>query len=268
LSAGGAVGILTGDEAHLEKTVDATAGRGKAGIKRDGDVRRGSPAEDGKAQGMTTGPAPGEVYSFGYTDTLRSGKVLMDEGYEPLDGDWAKVQIADLTDDGGARPLGAEIKTGRPVDPTPMPTTFRYTAPRHQGLRDVMPFLRGTTLVSPGFRDLVERFEPGVHQFLPVRMLRKDTHLGGMFLMVIAARIDGLNHALCEPPLGDRRVYVRQIGSTWRIVFDPERIAGHHLWFEKHLGYFFISGSLLAACEQAEIEGLRFGKPQEVVPRG
>ena len=217
---------------------------------------------------MTTGPAPGEVDSFGYTDTLRSGKVLMDEGYEPLDGDWAKVQIADLTDDGGARPLGPEIKTGRPVDPTHMPSAFRYKAPRHQGLRDVMPFLRGTTLVSPAFRDLVERLEPGVHQFLPVRMRRKDTPLGDMFVMIIAARIDGLNHALCAPPRGDRRVYVRQIGSPWRMVFDPERIAGHHLWYEKHLGYFFISGALLAACEEAKIEGLRFGRPQEVVPRG
>ena len=139
--------------------------RGRIG-SQPADRARFRHETEGKA--MNSGPMPGDVYGFVYADKLRSGKALHDEGFEPLDGDWAKVQIADLTDDGGAMPLGPEINIGRRVDPTHMPTAFRYKAPRHQGLRDVMPFLRGTTLVSPAFRDLVERFEPGVHQFLPV----------------------------------------------------------------------------------------------------
>ena len=85
-----------------------------------------------------------------------------------------------------------------------------------------------------------------------------------MFVMVIAARIDGLNHDLCESPREGRRIYKRQIGKPDRIVFDPERIAGHHLWYEKHLGYFYLSGALAAACEAAGLEGIEYGTPIEV----
>lgn len=205
------------------------------------------------------------VHSFSYADTLRSGKVLYDEGYEPLDGDWPKVAIIDPPDDGGSRILGPQLNCGCPVDPTHVPTAFRYKAPRHQGLRDFMPFLRGTSLVSPRLREIVERHEPGRHQFLPVRMMRKDTFLGDMAILIVAVRLDGLAHPLCRPPREGRPVYMYPPGGGgMQLVFDPDRIAGHHLWVEKHVGHRFMSDTLAAALEAAGIEGLKIGAPYPV----
>lgn len=206
------------------------------------------------------------IYALGFATDLRNGKALLDDGFETLDGDWDKVEVLDKTDDGGTRPNWPELNTGRPVDMTHAPTRLRYRGPAHQVPQDVNAFLRGTLLVSDRCRAIVERFEPGRHQFVPVSVERRNgKRLDDMHILVIGVRLNGHNHDLCRPPLGTKRVYAREKGGGWRVVFHPDRIKGRHLWHEIHRAGTFISAELAQAFDDARLEGYRVSTPLEVI---
>lgn len=40
------------------------------------------------------------AYSLGPADVMQNGKVLHEDGLWPVDGDWKKVRVSDMTDDG------------------------------------------------------------------------------------------------------------------------------------------------------------------------
>lgn len=207
------------------------------------------------------------VYSLFEASVTRRGKVLYDSGFDPLDGDFDKVVVIDHSDDGGAPVDDFMFDSGRPVDLTCAPSAWRYKAPGHQKPMDVMGCRKGTHMVSPRFRDLVERLEPGRHQFHPAHLRRKSGPVGEYFWLIVGSRLDGLAHALCEPPLDGRRTYrLRQEGVPWRRVFDAEKIAGHHIWRERHQGGLFVSAALAGAFEQGLFEGHSLSKPFEVHP--
>ena len=101
-------------------------------------------------------------------------------------------------------------------------------------------------LVSPRFRDLVERFEPDVHQFLPVPMLRheNDTEPFDTFYWFVCCNLlDTLDPELTTLTWrgnydermddGFRRGYWkfdRTAEPKQKPVFSLQAIGDHHLW--------------------------------------
>ncbi|MEM7006902.1 MAG: DUF1629 domain-containing protein, partial [Pseudomonadota bacterium] len=158
------------------------------------------------------------AYSLGPANVMRNGKVLHEDGFLPLDGDWKNVLVADKTDDGGTPIRESAVNSGRWVDPTNAPTKARYKGPVHQEPLDYNVFPRGTQVVSNKFRMIVEALEPGVHQYLPVTVLRKGKPIAEMYILIVGARIDAANDALCNPPRRGRRTYSLNTSPDWRCV--------------------------------------------------
>jgi hypothetical protein len=96
---------------------------------------------------------------------------------EALDGDLSNVEIADTTPDDGL-PLNSKhaFTSGRAVIPDYMPTKMRRGGPQAHPIPD---FDNGLVLnVSGAARDLIEAFEPGVHQFIPVDYFDRRSAIG------------------------------------------------------------------------------------------
>lgn len=204
------------------------------------------------------------VYALGFAEKTRRGKTIVDYGFEPLDGDWNAVNVLDSVDDGGIQATNASLNTGRPVESAEVPKTARLRGPAHQGLFDVNPFPRGALLVSQRACTIIETLERGRHQFFPISVIGGDKVLAEMFVLVVTARLDGHNHNLTRPELGSNRLFMPDKDKEWRIVFDPRKIAGHHIWHEKHRLGWFVSSELAAAFEAAEMEGYKLGTFMEV----
>ena len=117
--------------------------------------------------------------------------------------------------------------------------------------------------MSAQFRDILEELEPGVHQFLPVVVLRKDKVIAQMFILIIGSRLDAANEALCYPPRGMRRTYQLNNVPDWRMVLHPDKIANHHLWHDKYRIGLYLSETLAA-----KLEGYKLGMPIEVSADG
>jgi hypothetical protein len=142
------------------------------------------------------------------------------------------------------------LTKGYAVDPDSVPKTMVW----HSGNRSVPDFQKchaASLLVSPRVRDIVEQFEPGVHQLLPVELWRpKALKEGGPsfathYWLVICQRIDSVD------PLNttyERSGGIREDGSTWtggwkldgdsnkKVVHSKAAIAERHLWIDRFVG--------------------------------
>jgi hypothetical protein len=98
--------------------------------------------------------------------------------------------------------------------------------------------------VSDAARDLIEAFEPNVHQFLPVDYFDRDgVLLERRNFLIVGNRLDSLDRA------------------HETMVFSSERIGDAHLWRDKHLrGGPFLSDALAAAIEALGLTGLRLSE--------
>lgn len=61
---------------------------------------------------------------------MRNGKVLHEDGLWPADGDWKKVHVSDMIDDGGSIIDEFEVNIGRWVDPTHAPDRDNLQRPK------------------------------------------------------------------------------------------------------------------------------------------
>ena len=107
-------------------------------------------------------------------------------------------------------------------------------------------------LVSGRFRDLVERFEPGVHQFLPVGMYfskQDEKPFDTFYWFVCCQLIDSLDPAHTTIPWDGEYDTRKDDGlrlGAWHIdaearppqkdVFSLKAIGGRHLWRDPHWG--------------------------------
>lgn len=204
------------------------------------------------------------AYSLGPADVMRNGKVLHEDGLSPIDGDWKSVFVADMSDDGGTPIRESAVNSGRWVNLAKAPKQVRYKGPAYQKPLDFNVFPRGAHVVSDSFREILEDLEPQVHQFQSVTVFRKDKPIADMSILIVGARVDAANDALCNPPRCDRRTYTLNTSNNWRCVLHPDKIAGHHLWHDKHRRGLFLSETLADALEDAQLEGYKLGEPIEV----
>ena len=215
------------------------------------------------------------------------GKTLKEPWVEYLDGDYRLVKPMDRAPDGGRMISGA--RDGRPVHPDNVPTKI--------ALRDGHPDrpLLDFELSSIGLKittaakDLIERLEPGVHQFFPVEVFaynydpatwqdiygnydpvpagkHVDRKIADQWFFVICNRLDTMNRELTVGIM-DNGIYAPHFlkqGRGGKLLVDEERlvlsqslIGQAQVWCERCVPGIFFSDELIAQIDATGLAGLR-----------
>jgi hypothetical protein len=190
---------------------------------------------------------------------------------EPLDGRIAAIRSIDQTPDGG---VGFEsVNGGRRCRTEHFPTRMLWKGPKGSIIGD---FNRQNLLnVSEKAKALIEEWEPGVHQFVPVDFVDAEGNvLEHRYALVICHRLDSVDR--------QQTTFVLLWGKIWRpakevandypgdlpahadlskpskIVFSGEKIGSAHLWRDKHIdiGGPFVSKDFAAALRLSGLTGL------------
>ena len=119
-----------------------------------------------------------------------------------------------------------------------IPGTLIAGEPRDKGsFPDVLGWNLGPWIVSPRLREIIETLESGVHDFVPIHVMREDgkSDQGTYYIVVINHLMDAL--------LYEKTQFVHGMGldaaknSNYTIlpgpnhcVLDVGAIQGHHLW--------------------------------------
>jgi hypothetical protein len=189
---------------------------------------------------------------------------------EALEGDVAKATAIITPDDG--------VGTGGfPKDPTNLPKRVKWMDPNGNPVPDFdqTPMLN----VSERVKQLVETFEPSVHQFVPVEYIDKNERfLENRYWFVVCNRIDSLDRErttmLFVPGQGWMSPLVaKKLGMDIpdninpdlpaNLVFNLGQIGDTHLWHDKFLGTgAFLSDEMAKALLSAGVTGLRLAESQ------
>lgn len=190
--------------------------------------------------------------------------------YEALNGDMGSVRLVDASsDDGGTPPV---TFGGRPIDPANVPTRVRWKDRRKQPMGD----FDGGPLesVSSRAKALIEAFEPGVHQFLPVQFVDIDSDfLEDRWFLIVCNRLDTIDRDKVSGFLLRRgkvwtpiKDYLRRMPEDIPpgydptqpsvLVFNRSQIGSAHLWIDLHLSpSIWVSDRFDAACEAEGLTG-------------
>jgi hypothetical protein len=145
--------------------------------------------------------------------------------FDFVDGDMKKVENEDRSIDIGINPPDWSIamRFGRRVKTEFLPKRIRPTT--NQSRMPDFAIAKLAQICSAKFRHVVETLEPGVHQFVPVQVVRKNgDHIADMFWFVPCNRLDTLELDLLHPPVNSIGRYVGggqlphgvQPQSNWR----------------------------------------------------
>lgn len=195
--------------------------------------------------------------------------------YEALDGDMGAVKLLDDARDEGGKP--SLPFAGRAIDPTHVPTRVKWKDRKKQPMAD----FDGGPLesVSARAKALIEKFEPGVHQFLPVEFVDIDgDFLEHRWFLIVCNRLDTIDREhvrgflMKTYPNGTQRwIVVRDlvrrnetdlippgydVAQPAQLVFNSAQIGAAHLWIDKHLtSGVWVSDDFHAAYAAAELTG-------------
>jgi hypothetical protein len=215
------------------------------------------------------------VYSLGSKPTL--GHYA---GTETLDGDVSKIEVADKTADAGFdanRASTYPANQGRPILTDQDPTKVEW---REQGAVPDVDTVRGLLVVAPRFREIVEQFEPGVHQFLPVDYLDgQGGVLARRYFFIACNRLDSVDRAhttmilfrgLWRPASDLVRRWPEEIppgfdvNAAPRLVFSKAQIGDKHAWSDMFLALYgpYLSDALGAALEAEHFTGISLQKEE------
>ena len=123
-----------------------------------------------------------------------------------VDGTFDKVAFVDDTQDEGRIIKLQSLDAGRPITAEDLPTQLKCSPPSKYPYADYMWTPKNTAFVSPKFKNLVERFEPSVHQFFEMATVSGKRDTGSMFWFIVCNRIGALDPDACIHPIkeGDR----------------------------------------------------------------
>lgn len=149
---------------------------------------------------------------------------------------------------------------GYPVDPNGAPKKMLWS-----GRRKPLPeaIMSSFLAVSGRFRNLVEQYEPDIHQFVPVEIYqRKDTDpVATFYCLNVCNRLDSLDkekttHARKLDYLGAG--FWSSVGiPDAKIVISRDQTQGCHLWYDPYLmGGVYCSESFGRAALDAGFLGL------------
>lgn len=204
------------------------------------------------------------VWNIGFDDGNRYTML-----HRPIDADPGLIEYVDTTPDleGGVnlsfKP--GQLHAGRAIKPDHVPTKVTRTGKRY-GMPDAVMGLGAMELffVNETFRQVVERLEPGVHQFFPFDMLWEEdgSFAKKMYIFNICARLDTVSRAASTSTKHGASYWEPKPG---KIVYSLSRIGNHHFWIDKFVFRGrFMSDAMHDALVEAGVTGLRFN-PMELV---
>ncbi|QDC38262.1 imm11 family protein [Sphingobium fuliginis] len=153
-----------------------------------------------------------------------------------------KVHPSALADNASVREQGYWVK------PETMPGKYLW-ANGDKAIPDVLPGF----VVSPRFKELVERFEPSVHQFVPIDIYkeRNGEPVATYYWFIVGQRIDSVDRGQTtfawKAPAHDPSAgyWTRRIRNTEtrkyeeipdaQLVFSNNKVADRHIWHDPHL---------------------------------
>ena len=164
---------------------------------------------------------------------------------------------------------------GRAVDATAVPHRGVLKS-KHKKLPDVFGF-KGSFMVCGDFRRIIEDFEPGVHQFFPVEVIKKNRQPvpgnGRYYAFNVMQKFDSLLTARSNVQWIDvdaekfPGVMALHPGrGPLQIVLSRPQIAGRHVWRGDRLlgGAIYFSDQLVDALQAAKLKQLRYTYVREV----
>lgn len=198
----------------------------------------------------TPSPLPEHVYAISEQTRLRpSGHVPLLVKVTLLDGKPKEIRLAD---DPQAAPMALQsaVRLGRRIDPANVPTRVMYYQNAKGTVPDVFGYGDLPLTVSGRLRDLIEAFEPGLHQFLPVAFEDKKGNLTeNRYLLVLGAVLDTGSRAH-STMLGDPS-WCNPGGEQGRVLVDSRTIAGRHAWRDSRLpDQLFVSDTVARRMEE------------------
>ncbi len=135
------------------------------------------------------------------------------------------------------------------LDPDTLPKKVLWATGSTPPLPDVLPWF----IVSSRFKDLVEQFEPGVHQFVPVDIYQSKNGepVATYYWFIVGQRLDSVDRerttymwrASKDNPNDGH--WIREIMDTntfeftpipnAELIFSNSQVAGRHIWHDPHL---------------------------------
>ena len=193
--------------------------------------------------------------------------------FKALDGDPSAIRYVERyvkfsSDIGSDFVRTPHITTGggAPVRWDDAPTKGRMGGPRRKLEEYSVAF--SLLLVGERFREIIERFEPGVHQFFPIDVVWKDgSPAGRHYFFNIVHTLDALDPELTtldRDPVASNFFQLKLDDPAHKAVYSTQRMGGHHIWVERHLPSISISAELGAALKQAKLKGLDFYEIEQV----
>lgn len=168
----------------------------------------------------------------------------------PQEGYWRRIEYAQ-PDEVHPSALGenkSAQEQGYWVKPETMPKQYLW-ANGPKPLPDVLPGM----VVCPRFMELVEQFEPGVHQFVPVEIYkaRDGKPVATHYWFIVGHRLDSVDAErttfIWKAPTDDPEAghwadryfdpaksrIVRLSDAS--LIFSEAKISGHHIWHDPHI---------------------------------
>ena len=200
-----------------------------------------------------------------------------------VDGDRTKVSVIDRERDGGTQ-IGVSFVSsfgcGRPIKPDFLPSQMTATKAIKK-IPDIFNRGGGSKVVTQKFRDIVESFEPNVHQFFPVDLVTKaKKHIETIYIFIVCNRIDSVHPDKNENwifreeycrwvrrskdrslSVDERKFWKEHDPGRGRLILHRAKIGQRHVWVEKHISgqvNRFYSNQLAGALMEAELHHVSF----------
>lgn len=157
------------------------------------------------------------------------------------------------------------LKEGRALEhPERMPTIGFIPKPRKRFYAVMRMF--DQLGVTEELMDFIEEWEPGVHEFYPVRLVAKKTGEE----VSITYHVLNICTRLKSVVLDEKSIIIEKIGGpsdpwvTWRPrsrnspppVFQKDVVRGHHLWRDDGaLGWIYASDEFVEALQERNFKG-------------
>jgi len=178
------------------------------------------------------------------------------------------------------------MTAGCAVDPDTVPRMARWCWKEMDRVPDV-DMTHNTTMLSERVRDVMERFEPGVHQFLPVDIYLTPFKAGDVpvvrsYWLVVGQYFDAVSaehthqprvvithpDGRTEPGLWDfTGTLTKQPKSDAPVIFDRAAIAGRHLWVDRSFvdgEHPFMSDELGSVLREMDLYGAQLQHFDEI----
>lgn len=154
----------------------------------------------------------------------------------------------------------------------------RFVLLKHyQSLADLINLGAGIA-VTAQLRDLIEKLEPGRHQFWPVEIIQRseEAHPSAYFMLRVLSRLDAFDKDKSDPTCWEKSVRILKIAApkkehAYGIALSRRVIANQHIWrgfVSPESGIsgfdFYVSDTLKAVIDAAGLKMPPFYQLKEV----